>query len=62
MADDVGHSQRLISNLVLLSFACLWFIVLFSFGLLVYQSVSHTDQIEQLIKSIEFFNRLRETQ
>jgi len=58
MADDVGHSQRLISNLVLMSFACLWFIVLFSFGLLVYQSVSHTDQIEHIIKSIEFFNRI----
>jgi hypothetical protein len=58
MADDVGHSQRLISNLVLMSFACLWFIVLFSFGLLVYQSVSYTDQIEHIIKSIEFFNRI----
>ena len=50
--------EKLISNLVLISFTCLWFIVLFMFGLLVYQSVSHTDQIEQLIKSIEFFNRI----
>jgi hypothetical protein len=50
--------DELISNLVLISFSCLWFIVLFTFGLLIYQSLSHTDQIEQLIKSIEFFNRI----
>jgi hypothetical protein len=50
--------DELISKLVLISFTCLWFIVLFTFGLLVYQSVSHTDQIEELIRSIEFFNRI----
>ena len=50
--------DELISKLVLMSFSCLWFIVLFTFGLLIYQSLSHTDQIEQLIKSIEFFNRI----
>jgi hypothetical protein len=50
--------DELISKLVLISFTCLWFIVLFSFGLLVYQSVSHADQIEHIIKSIEFFNRI----
>ena len=50
--------EELISKLVLISFTCLWFIVLFTFGLLVYQSVSHTDQIEELIRSIEFFNRI----
>ena len=43
--------EKLISNLVLISFTCLWFIVLFMFGLLVYQSVTHQDQIDELIKS-----------
>ena len=51
--------DELVSKLVLISFTCLWFIVLFTFGLLVYQSVSHTDQIEQLIKSIEFFKAIK---
>jgi hypothetical protein len=50
--------EKLISELVLISFIALWFIVLFAFGLLVYQSVSHADQIEHIIKSIEFFNRI----
>ena len=43
--------DELISNLVLISFTCLWFIVLFMFGLLVYQSVTHQNQIDELIKS-----------
>ena len=43
--------EKLISNLVLISFICLWVIVLFMFGLLVYQSVSHQDQVDELIKS-----------
>tara|TARA_B100001105_G_C22081009_1_gene310828 strand:- start:118 stop:294 length:177 start_codon:yes stop_codon:yes gene_type:complete len=43
--------DELISNLVLISFTCLWFIVLFMFGLLVYQSVTHQGQIDELIKS-----------
>ena len=43
--------EELISNLVLISFTCLWFIVLFMFGLLVYQSVTHQNQIDELIKS-----------
>ena len=43
--------DELISNLVLISFTCLWFIVLFMFGLLVYQSVSHQNQVDELIKS-----------
>jgi hypothetical protein len=51
--------EELISMLVLISFTFLWFIVLFAFGLLVYQSVAHTDQIEQLIKSIEFFKAIK---
>jgi hypothetical protein len=51
--------EELISKLVLISFTCLWFIVLFTFGLLVYQSVSHTNQIEELIRSIEFFKAIK---
>jgi uncharacterized membrane protein YjfL (UPF0719 family) len=43
--------EKLISNLVLISFIALWFIVLFMFGLLVYQSVTHQNQIDELIKS-----------
>ena len=43
--------EKLITNLVLISFIALWFIVLFMFGLLVYQSVSHQNQIDELIKS-----------
>ena len=43
--------EELISNLVLISFTCLWFIVLFMFGLLVYQSVTHQNQIDEHIKS-----------
>ena len=43
--------DELISNLVLISFIALWFIVLFMFGLLVYQSVTHQNQIDELIKS-----------
>tara|TARA_B100000953_G_scaffold257107_1_gene221407 strand:- start:371 stop:541 length:171 start_codon:yes stop_codon:yes gene_type:complete len=50
--------DELISKLVLISFTCLWFIVLFTFGLLVYQSATHTNQIDELIKSIEFFNSI----
>ena len=50
--------DELISMLVLISFTFLWFIVLFTFGLLIYQSVSHTEQIEHIIESIEFFNRI----
>ena len=43
--------DELISNLVLISFIALWFIVLFMFGLLVYQSVSHQGQVDELIKN-----------
>ena len=45
------NEEKLISNLVLISFTCLWFIVLFMFGLLVYQSVTHQNQVDELIKS-----------
>ena len=42
--------EELISNLVLISFTCLWFIVLFMFGLLVYQTSSHQSQVDDLIR------------
>ena len=58
MDQDVGHSQKLISNLVLISFTCLWVLVLISFVLLIYQSVVHQSQIDDLIQSIEFFKRI----
>ena len=43
--------EKLITNLVLISFIALWFIVLFMFGLLVYQSVSYQGQVNELIKN-----------
>jgi hypothetical protein len=52
------EDEKLVSKLVFMSFLCLWFIVLFTFGLLVYQSATHTNQIDELIKSIEFFNSI----
>jgi|TARA_B110000263_G_C15312328_1_gene514508 hypothetical protein len=55
------EEQKLISNIVLISFTCLWFIVLFTFGLLIYQSLGHADQIEQLLKSIEFLIKIEGT-
>ena len=51
--------EELIYTLVLISFICLWFLVLFTFGLLVYQSATHTNQIDELIKSIEFFRAIK---
>ena len=52
------EDEKLVSKLVFMSFLCLWFIVIFTFGLLVYQSATHTNQIDELIKSIEFFNSI----
>ena len=43
--------EKLITNLVLISFIALWFIVLFMFGLLVYQTSSYQGQVDELIKS-----------
>ena len=43
--------EKLIINLVLISFIALWFIVLFLFGLLVYQTSSYQGQVDELIKS-----------
>ena len=42
--------EELISKLVLISFTCLWFIVLFTFGLLVYQTSTWQSQVNVLIK------------
>ncbi len=42
--------DELISSLVVISFTCLWFIVLFMFGLLVYQTSSHQSQVDDLIR------------
>jgi hypothetical protein len=47
----MSTEENLISNLVLISFIALWFIVLFMFGLLVYQSVTHQGQVDELIKN-----------
>ena len=42
--------ERLISSIVMITFLGLWFIVLFTFGLLVYQTSSHKGQVDDLIK------------
>ncbi len=42
--------ERLISSIVMISFLALWFLVLFTFGLLVYQTTSYQNQVDDLIK------------
>ena len=42
--------EKLISSIVLISFLALWFLVLFTFGLQVYQSTSYQNQVDDLIK------------
>ena len=42
--------ERLISSIVMITFLALWFIVLFTFGLLVYQTSSYQSQVDDLIK------------
>ena len=42
--------ERLISSIVMTTFLGLWFIVLFTFGLLVYQTSSYQGQVDELIK------------
>ena len=42
--------ERLISSIVMITFLFLWFIVLFTFGLLVYQTSSYQGQVDDLIK------------
>ena len=42
--------ERLISSIVMITFLGLWFIVLFTFGLLVYQTSLYQGQVDDLIK------------
>ena len=42
--------ERLISSIVMITFLGLWFIVLFTFGLLVSQTSSYQNQVDKLIK------------
>ena len=42
--------DKLITSIVMITFLGLWFIVLFTFGLLVYQTSSHQGQVDELIK------------
>ena len=42
--------ERLISSIVMITFLGLWFIVLFTFGLLVYQTSTYQNQVDDLIK------------
>ena len=42
--------EKLISSIVMITFLALWFLVLFTFGLLVYQTTSYQNQVDDLIK------------
>ena len=42
--------DKLISSIVMITFLFLWFIVLFTFGLLVSQTSSYQNQVDKLIK------------
>ncbi len=42
--------EKLISSIVMITFLFLWFIVLFTFGLLVSQTSSYQNQVDKLIK------------
>ena len=42
--------DKLITSIVMITFLGLWFIVLFTFGLLVYQTSSHQGQVDEHIK------------
>ena len=42
--------DKLITSIVMITFLGLWFIVLFTFGLLVYQTSSYQSQVDDLIK------------
>ena len=43
-------SDKLITSIVLITFLALWFLVIFTFGLLVYQTSSYQGQVDDLIK------------
>ena len=42
--------EKLTTSIVLITFLGLWFIVLFTFGLLVSQTSSYQNQVDKLIK------------
>ena len=42
--------EKLTTSIVLITFLALWFLVLFTFGLLVYQTSSYQGQVDDLIK------------
>jgi len=42
--------EKLTTSIVLITFLALWFIVLFTFGLLVSQTSSYQNQVDELIK------------
>ena len=42
--------EKLISSIVMITFLGLWFIVLFTFGLLLSQTSSYQNQVDDLIK------------
>ena len=42
--------EKLTTSIVLITFLALWFLVLFTFGLQVYQTTSYQNQVDELIK------------
>ena len=42
--------EKLTTTIVLITFLALWFLVMFTFGLLVYQTSSHQGQVDELLK------------
>ena len=42
--------EKLTTSIVLITFLALWFLVMFTFGLLVYQTSSHQGQVDELLK------------
>ena len=42
--------EKLTTSIVLITFLALWFLVMFTFGLLVYQTSSYQGQVDDLIK------------
>ena len=50
--------EKLTTSIVLITFLALWFLVLFTFGLLVYQTSSYQGQVDDLIKENAKLNDL----
>ena len=42
--------EKLTTSIVLITFLALWFLVMFTFGLLVYQTSSHQGHVDELLK------------